>query len=305
MCTAIAYQSIQHHRYFGRTLDFPTKSSRWRLTFLPAGYRWRPLPSQPGYHSRFAILGGMRPIGDHFLAADGINAAGLVAAELYFPGQAVYQTVPQAGKLNLSPQDVIGWLLARHQTVAEVAQALDRVRVIGQQWYDQEIVHPFHWVLQDASGTYLIEPTSPHLRLRRLTLGVVTNSPAYDAHLRRLRAVVGDWPTNDPMALNDLLRGYQGPLPHARAPRSRFVATAVRLAQALPVTDPAALATGTAILDRVRMARLPGHADYTHYQGMIDVAAQRYWFTPVGGGRTITAALPAARRAYQRPHVFE
>lgn len=178
MCTAISYWSTADHRYFGRTLDFPTKSSRWRLTFLPAGYHWRPLPAQAGYRSRFAILGGMRPIGDHYLAADGINAAGLVAAELYFPGQAVYQRVPQQGKRNLSPQDVIGWLLGRHQTVAEVARELDQVRIIGQQWYDLDVIHPFHWVLQDASGTYLIEPTAPRLKLRRLALGVVTNAPA-------------------------------------------------------------------------------------------------------------------------------
>lgn len=303
MCTAISYWSTTNHRYFGRTLDFPTKSSRWRLTFLPVGYHWRPFPHQAGYQSRFAILGGMRPIGNHYLAADGINAAGLIAAELYFPGQARYQQAPAEGKLNLSPQDVIGWLLARHQSVAEVARALDQIRIIGRRWYDHDVVHPFHWVLQDASGTYLIEPTAPHLQIQRLPLGVVTNAPAYDAHLRRLRSVVGSW--TSPSSLLNHLRTYQGPLPSARAPRSRFVATAIRLAQALPVTDQVAPKTGSAILDRVRMVRLPGHADYTHYQGMIDVFQQRYWFTPVNGGQTVTASLPEAQARYPLPHVFD
>lgn len=304
MCTAIAYQSTGHHHYFGRTLDFPTKVSRWQLTFLPAGYRWRPLPRQASYQSRFAILGGMRPIGDHLLAADGINAAGLVAAELYFPGQVSYQTAPQPGKLNLSPQDLIGWLLARHQSVAEVARTLDQVRIVGQPWYDHDRIHPFHWVLQDASGPYLIEPTGPHLRLQRLALGVVTNAPAYPVHLRRLREVVGAWPANDAPALLTQLQKYQGPLPQARTPRARFVATAIRLAHALPIRDPAAPAIGQAILDQVRMAHRPGHADYTHYQGLIDLTAQRYWFTPTATDQTVSVRLAAAQQQYSQPHIF-
>ena len=39
MCTVL---TLDQEKLFGRTMDFPPRTP-WRLTFLPAGYRWRPV----------------------------------------------------------------------------------------------------------------------------------------------------------------------------------------------------------------------------------------------------------------------
>ena len=86
MCTAISFTTRQQHRFVGRTMDFPTRSTPWRLGYLPIDYQWQSLPECDSFANDYAILGGMRQINDHYLIGDGLNSAGLWAAELYFPG---------------------------------------------------------------------------------------------------------------------------------------------------------------------------------------------------------------------------
>ena len=153
MCTAISFTTRQRHRFVGRTMDFPTRSTPWQLGYLPIDYQWQSLPECDSFANDYAILGGMRKINHHYLIGDGLNSAGLWAAELYFPGPQVYYDHPQSHHLNLSPQDLIGWLLGTHASVAEIAAELDSVALNGVIWHDHDIVHPFHWLLSDATGT--------------------------------------------------------------------------------------------------------------------------------------------------------
>lgn len=304
MCTAVSFWSTEHHRYFGRTMDFPVKNTPWNLTYLPKGYLWRPLAPQAAYPSKYAILGGMRRVDDYYLIGDGFNQAGLAVAELYFPGQVDYAARAQPGKINLSPQDVIGYLLGNCANISEVAALLPLLVITNRQWYDHDIIHPFHWFIQDASGTYLLEPTSPTLSLQRVELGVLTNSPTYANHLRRLRSFLGLSADAPLKTVEEPLKDYQGDLPQARSPRSRFIATSIRLAHQLPVDDHQAVAQSMKVLGAVKMAHLPGHDDFTHYLGMADLNSLRYFFTPVPEMTTITQSLPALMAKYSTPQVL-
>ncbi|MBB1086597.1 linear amide C-N hydrolase [Limosilactobacillus fastidiosus] len=55
---------------------------------------------------RYAILGGIRLVGNRYLIGDGINEQGLVCTELLFPVVASYGQ-EEKGKLNLTLQDFI------------------------------------------------------------------------------------------------------------------------------------------------------------------------------------------------------
>lgn len=39
MCTSLTYLDTDNHRYFARTMDFPT-TTPWRPIFLPRRYPW-------------------------------------------------------------------------------------------------------------------------------------------------------------------------------------------------------------------------------------------------------------------------
>lgn len=186
MCTVL---TLDQEKLVGRTMDFPPRTP-WRLTFLPAGYRWCPASKEQPIEDRYAILGGMRLVNNHYLIGDGINDRGLVCAELFFPVAASYEQA-HSGKLTLTPQDFIHWVLASHATVREVIADLETISVVKDRWFDG-VQYPFHWLLMDSTGTYGIEPLAGQLVVFKNAVGAYTNTPAYPAQLEKLNHYLGN-----------------------------------------------------------------------------------------------------------------
>ena len=186
MCTVL---TLDQEKLFGRTMDFPPRTP-WRLTFLPAGYRWRPASEEQPIDNRYAILGGMRLVSNHYLIGDGINAQGLVCAELFFPIAASYEQA-DSRKLTLTPQDFIHWVLASHATVREVIDDLENISVVKERWFDG-VQYPFHWLLMDSTGTYGIEPLAGKLVVFKNVVGAYTNTPAYPVQIEKLNHYLGN-----------------------------------------------------------------------------------------------------------------
>ncbi len=298
MCTAISYRDRDHDGYFARTMDFPKKATPWHLTYVPAGFAWQVRPSEHYLTGKYAVLGGMRLADGHFLIGDGVNAAGLACAELYFPDQVHYYSESQFYRINLTPQDVITWILTQHRSVAEVAANLDRVAIIARQWYDKDIIHPFHWILSDDTGTYVIEPTSEQLEIKKDRLGILTNAPTLAEHQAKLAKLVGGTPTWERLAR------YPKRLPVTRTPSNRYLRTALTLARQPRPSHRDAVVLGRKVLERVQMEPLEGHPDYTHYIGVIDRARLDYDFTDLEFGQHHRAALRHLMKKHQKPVIF-
>lgn len=186
MCTVL---TLDQEKLVGRTMDFPPRTP-WRLTFLPAGYRWCPASKEQPIDDRYAILGGMRLVNNHYLIGDRINDRGLVCAELFFPVAASYEQA-HSGKLTLTPQDFIHWVLASHATVREVIADLENISVVKERWFDGE-QYPFHWLLMDSTGTYGIEPLAGQMVVFKNAVGAYTNTPDYPAQLEKLNHYLGN-----------------------------------------------------------------------------------------------------------------
>lgn len=305
MCTAISFTTRQRHRFVGRTMDFPTRSTPWQLGYLPIDYQWKSLPEYDSFANDYAILGGMRKINHHYLIGDGLNSAGLWAAELYFPGPQVYYDHPQSHHLNLSPQDLIGWLLGTHASVAEIAAELDSVALIGVIWHDHDIVHPFHWLLNDDTGTYLIEPTQYHLTLQALPLGVLTNSPCYPKQRQKLTSYLGIDPKASDAEVMMAICSSKAPLPSQRTPTSRFINAAVSLWQASPIEDQNAIKQGNELLKQVVLDQLADHDVYTHYLEMVDIQTQTSYFYDLTTQQQLKQRLPDLMVRFDQPYLFE
>ena len=305
MCTAISFTTRQRHRFVGRTMDFPTRSTPWQLGYLPIDYQWKSLPECDSFANDYAILGGMRKINHHYLIGDGLNSAGLWAAELYFPGPQVYYDHPQSHHLNLSPQDLIGWLLGTHASVAEIAAELDSVALIGVIWHDHDIVHPFHWLLNDDTGTYLIEPTQYHLTLQALPLGVLTNSPCYPKQRQKLTSYLGIDPKASDAEVMMAICSSKAPLPSQRTPTSRFINAAVSLWQASPIEDQNAIKQGNELLKQVVLDQLADHDIYTHYLEMVDIQTQTSYIYDLTTQQQLKQRLPDLMVRFDQPYLFE
>lgn len=283
MCTVM---TIDQKHLLGRTMDFPPRTP-WHLTYLPQGYRWRAARMTTIHRNNRALLGGMRVVAGHYLVGDAVNDAGLAGAELFFPVAADYPTTVRPGTRGLTPQDFIMWALGTHATVREVAADLDRVTVIDARWYDDQR-YPFHWLLMDQTGTYVIEPLGDRLHVRANPLAVFTNTPALDDQLVRLATYLDQPTTASATQLARVAVTTNRPLPVGGNSVQRFIQAAICRWHQTPRKADDLLA----FLQRVTVPHTPAHAhNYTHYQAVIDVAARRYDFHDLHSGKVVSQCL--------------
>ncbi|MFQ9706470.1 MAG: linear amide C-N hydrolase [Limosilactobacillus pontis] len=283
MCTVM---TIDQDHLLGRTMDFPPRTA-WHLTYLPRGYQWRAAQGTVSHHNRWALLGGMRVVAGHYLIGDAVNDAGLAGAELFFPVAAQYSTTVRAGTQGMTPQDFIMWALGTHATVHKLAADLDRVTVIDAPWYDDQR-YPFHWLLMDRTGTYVIEPLGDHLHVRPNPLGVITNTPALDDQLTHLTAYLNQPVTSSAIQLAQAIATTSQPLPVGGNSVQRFIQAAIwRWRQ--PPRDANEL---LAFLQRVTVPHTPAHAhNYTHYQAIINIVDRQYNFYDQHSGAVVSRYL--------------
>ncbi|MDD6431658.1 MAG: linear amide C-N hydrolase [Lactobacillaceae bacterium] len=298
MCTVM---TVDHEHLLGRTMDFPPRTP-WHLTYLPQGYQWRAANMLTTYCNQRALLGGMRVYDGHYLVGDGFNDAGLAVAELFFPVEADYPTTVRSGTNGLTPQDFIMWALGNHATVSELAADLDRVTVIDALWYDHQR-YPFHWLVMDKTGTYVIEPLVEHLHVRPNPLAVFTNTPSLDEQLEKLATYLGQSSTASVSQLMSAAASTCKPLPTGGNSVQRFIKAAICRWKKVPQS----VVELRNFLQSVTVPNSPAHShNYTHYQAVIDLANLRYDFYDLHSGMIVSHDLPRLMREYPRtPRRFE
>lgn len=254
------------------------------------------------YCNQRALLGGMRVVDDHYLVGDGINDAGMAMAELFFPVEADYPTVVRPGTHGLTPQDFIMWALGNHATVSELAADLGRVTVVDARWYDHQR-YPFHWLVMDATGTYVIEPLGGRLQIRANPLAVFTNTPSLDEQLEKLATYFGRPTTANVSQLVAAARDTSKPLPTGGNSVQRFIKAAICRWKRPPQNGPAM----HAFLQSVTVPNTPAHAhNYTHYQAIINLAKCHYDFHDLHSGTVISYDLLHLMKKYPTvPRRFE
>lgn len=294
MCTSLVTTNGQGEDLFGRTLDFPQRTP-WALTFLPKGFQWWDVVDTRRRPLQHALLGGMRPAGGHWLIADAVNDAGLMAAELYFPVAADYHDHPSPNCVNLSPESFIYWLLDRHETVADIQADLANVAIIARKWFDNDKVFPFHWLVTDATGTYVIEPLDQQLLMVKNKADVLTNTPSLDQQLVRLNQKLGLTGNEFTNATREALSNYHGSFPSTNNAVDRFMKAALARwqNQVDNVND------CFDFLKTVSIQKDERHKfNYTHYCGVINRQQQEYWFHNVITGQKISRRLPDLMSEY-------
>ena len=182
MCTAISYHTKDH--YFGRTLDYE-HSYQEAVTVTPRSYpfHFRRLPPMEQHH---AMIGMATVSNGYPLYYDATNEYGLSMAGLNFPHSCVYQS-ESADKFNLSPFEVIPWILGSCKTVAEAKDLLKSANIIDLSFSDEYPVTPMHWYLADHQQALTVEPTTQGLRIYDNIVEVLTNEPPFPYHMTNLQ----------------------------------------------------------------------------------------------------------------------
>ena len=181
MCTAMAYQTKDH--YFGRNLDLDCSYGE-TVTVTPRHYlfAFRQAPAMPRH---YAIIGMAHLAGGYPLYYDATNEAGLSMAGLNFPGNAVYRPAAR-GKDNVTPFELIPWILGQCASLGEARRLLDRLNLLDLAFRPDMPLAPLHWMLSDKTGCLVVEPLAGGLAVADNPAQVLTNNPPFDFQLANL-----------------------------------------------------------------------------------------------------------------------
>lgn len=181
MCTAITYSTKDH--YFGRNLDLEHAFLE-AVTITPRAFPFF-FRKEKTLPTHYAIIGIASVVDDYPLYYDATNEFGLSIAGLNFPGNAVYYP-ESADKDNITPFELIPWILGQCKTVQEARGLLSRMNLVNIPFSQNLPLSPLHFILADKDSSLVLEPIAHGLQIYENPVGVLTNNPPFDFHLHNL-----------------------------------------------------------------------------------------------------------------------
>lgn len=185
MCTAVSWNAGYH--YFGRNLDL-NYSYCETITITPRNYRFH-YRAMPHSDSHYAMIGTAVVMDDYPLYYDATNEKGLSMAGLNFPKSAHYNP-PKGNADNITPFELIPWILSQCTCVAECRILLQRINIANIPFSEQLPLTPLHWIIADQKEAITLEATANGLNIHRNNIGILTNEPPFQYHLYHLNSFI-------------------------------------------------------------------------------------------------------------------
>ena len=186
MCTAICYRS--NSAYFGRNLDLHRGYGE-SIVVTPRNYEIKMRCEKP-IKSHYAMIGMATVVEDYPLYYEATNEKGLSMAGLSFPENAVYYSFAE-GKDNVTPFELIPWVLAQCSCVDEAKQILDKMNLINIDFSEQLPLSPLHWMISDKKYSIVAEPLKDGLKIYDDPFEVLTNNPPFEFHQTNVSHYMG------------------------------------------------------------------------------------------------------------------
>lgn len=181
MCTAVTYKTKDH--YFGRNLDLEY-SYKETITITPRNYVFY-FRKMEKMESHFAMI-GMAYISEGYpLYYDATNEKGLSMAGLNFPENADYKPYCD-GKDNITPFELIPWILGQCESVSEAEKLLERINILAENFSEELPLSPLHWIISDRERSITLESVKEGVKIYENPVGVLTNNPTFDYHMFNL-----------------------------------------------------------------------------------------------------------------------
>ena len=181
MCTAISFSTKDH--YFGRNLDLEY-SYEEQVVVTPRNFELK-FRKKPPVKKHYAMIGMAIVREGYPLYYDAVNEWGLAMAGLNFPGNACYFSEAEE-KDNITPFELIPWILARCKNVEEASQCLENINLCKLPFSRELPLSPLHWMIADKSRSLTAESVKEGLKIYDNPVGVLTNNPPFEYHLMNL-----------------------------------------------------------------------------------------------------------------------
>ncbi len=286
MCTAVSCRTNTH--YFGRNLDLE-RGYNEKIVITPRHvslpFRFLQTLSQ-----HYAMIGMAAVINDYPLYFEATNEKGLSMAGLNFPQNAAYAAYEDA-KLNLTPFELIPYLLGCFATVAEVKESLNSINVVDEPFSEALPVTPLHWLISDKDESITLECTKNGMAVYDNPFGVLTNNPPFPFHANNLEQYMGlhegaavNTLSSAPLQNHSLGMGALG-LPGDFSSASRFVRAV--FVKEKTVCDGSEQDSVNRFFHILRSVAMPkgcvlaanGEYEYTRYSCCCNTETQVYYYT--------------------------
>ncbi|XBG76933.1 choloylglycine hydrolase [Enterococcus cecorum] len=181
MCTSITYTTKDH--YFGSNFDYELSYGE-QVVVTPRNYVFEFCKEAP-LSNHYAIIGVATVVNDYPLYYDATNEKGLSIAGLNFAGLADYKPYVE-GKENITPFELIPWLLGRCANVSQARELLDRMNLVKINFSPELPLADLHWMLSDQNESIVIECVKEGLKIYDNPIGVLTNNPEFKQQVFQL-----------------------------------------------------------------------------------------------------------------------
>lgn len=181
MCTALSYKTRDH--YFGRNLDLE-RGFRESVVITPRHYPFA-FRRMPPADTHYAMIGMASIVDGYPLYYEATNERGLSMAGLNFPGHAYYPP-EEAGKDNVSPFELIPFVLGTCENIGQVKTLLARIHIAAIPFSDALPLSPLHFMISDRDASIVVESMKDGLHIHDNPIGVMTNNPPFDYHMTNL-----------------------------------------------------------------------------------------------------------------------
>ncbi len=290
MCTSIAMNADRF--YFGRNLDLEYDFGQ-RVVITPRSYPFHfrcaaPMTEHP------AIIGMATVVDGYPLYSEAANEHGLCIAGLNFPQNAYYYPEVSESRRNISPFELIPWLLCHCRSVAEVKELLTKTRLVDIPFSESLPLTPLHWHVADQDASIAVEPAVGGLQIYDNPIGVLTNEPPFPFHqanLCRYMHLSPAPPRNHLREIDGIAPFGAGMgaigLPGDSSSPSRFVRAAFLLYHSRPAdlaNEDVCVNQFFHLLSAVEMVRgsvilADGSCEFTRYSSCINADRGIYYYT--------------------------
>lgn len=187
MCTSICFHN--GGLFFGRNMDLDGSFGE-RVVISPRnfelGFHFLPVLSE-----HYAYIGTAAMAGGYPLYADAVNEKGLCISSLRFLNNAYYPESTAQGKTNLAPYELIPYIMAKCDSVAQAKKELENLHFVAEPFSADLPLAPLHWLIADEENAIVLESTEQGLFVYDNPVGVLTNNPPFDYHLQNLKLYEG------------------------------------------------------------------------------------------------------------------
>lgn len=213
MCTGIKI-NFEDGCVMGRTMDYEVPL-KYNVIYLPKNYNFcSDLMNKP-LHSKYKTLGICFENRDPL--KDGINEHGLIGITNVFSGFNLYANQVKSEKINISSLNYLSYALTNYKSVEELVEDLPNIHISTKDYKGENVISPdFHFMFADSTKRcIIIEPKRKELICYENPYGVMTNSPGFESHVRRLNQLLDLENLEDFNSAKNLPGGYD--------PVSRFI----------------------------------------------------------------------------------